>query len=163
MLYANTHIATCHPISYMREITQERGSEVNETLPEYLRPAWENAQENLTSKKSEQVKTLLIKHNDVFAKNKTDLGQSDIVKHKIKTGNAAPVKQHTRRLPLSKKELARKEISKMLKQEIIASPVVLVQKKDGSTRFCVDYRKLNNFTLKDSYPLPRLDESLDAL
>ena len=170
VLYANTHIATCHPVSSMREITQERGSEVNENLPEYLRPAWENAQENLTSDQSEQVKTLLMKHKDVFAKNKTDLGRTDIVKHKINTGTAAPVKQHPRRLPLSKKELVREEISKMLKQGIIepsqspwSSPVVLVQKKDGSTRFCVDYRKLNNLTLKDSYPLPRIDESLDAL
>ena len=170
VLYANTHIATCHPVSSMREITQERGSEVNENLPEYLRLAWENAQENLTSDQSEQVKTLLMKHKDVFAKNKTDLGRTDIVKHKINTGTAAPVKQHPRRLPLSKKELVREEISKMLKQGIIepsqsrwSLPVVLVQKKDGSTRFCVDYRKLNNLTLKDSYPLPRIDESLDAL
>ena len=43
VLYANTHIATCHPVSSMREITQERGSKVNENLPEYLRPALENA------------------------------------------------------------------------------------------------------------------------
>ena len=52
VLYANTHIATCHPDSSMREITQERGSEVNEKLPEYLRSAWENAQENLNSEQS---------------------------------------------------------------------------------------------------------------
>ena len=44
-----------------------------------------------------------------------------------------------------------------------ASPVVLVIKKDGTYQFCVDYRKLNSVTMKDSYPLPRIDDMLDAL
>ena len=58
----------------------------------------------------------------------------------------------------------------MLEQHVIepahgpwASPIILVQKKDGSTRFCVDFRSLNSVTQKDAHPLPRIDDTLDAL
>merc|ERR1711893_349531 len=71
---------------------------------------------------------------------------------------------------MHQREAAQTEVQKMLDQEIIepsnspwASPVVLVKKKDGSLRYCIDYRKLNVVTRKDSYPLPRIDDSLDTL
>ena len=63
-----------------------------------------------------------------------------------------------------------KQVEKLLAQGVIepgtgawSSPVVLVRKKDGSWRFCVDYRRLNAVTIQDAYPLPRIDESLEAL
>ena len=64
----------------------------------------------------------------------------------------------------------KKLLDSMLENDIIepakgpwASPIVLVTKKDGSTRFCVDFRQLNSVTRKDAHPIPRIDESLDAL
>ena len=73
-------------------------------------------------------------------------------------------------MSLSQKVEIVKQINMMLEQDIIkvssspwSSPVVLVKKKDGTIRFCVDYRKLNAVTRKDSYPLPRIDDALDAL
>ena len=69
-----------------------------------------------------------------------------------------------------KREEAGRAVDEMLKDGIIeqstspwSSPIVLVRKKNGTTRFCVDYRKLNNITRKDSYPLPRIDDTMEAL
>ena len=63
-----------------------------------------------------------------------------------------------------------RQLDLMLEPDIIqpsgnplASSIVLVKKKDGSRRFCIDYRCLNDVTVKDAYPLPRIDESLDQL
>lgn len=68
------------------------------------------------------------------------------------------------------REIVEREIESMLQNDIIepsdspyASPVCLVKKKDGSVRFCIDYRRLNSQTKKDAFPLPRIDESLESL
>ena len=91
------------------------------------------------------------------------------MKHLINTGGAAPIRQPPRRLPLAKREEVIGAVKEMYKQEVIeptaspwSSPVVLVKKKDGGVRFCVDYRKLNDVTHKDSYSLPRIDDSVEA-
>eukprot|EP00731_Ephydatia_muelleri_P031382 Em0022g896a len=78
--------------------------------------------------------------------------------------------QPVRRLPPHRKEQVNKLLHEMQENDIIhpssspwASPIVLVQKKDESVRFCIDYRKLNAVTTKDAYPLPRIDDTLDTL
>jgi hypothetical protein len=81
-----------------------------------------------------------------------------------------PPAARPRPLSLAEREQVRKELEKMLKLGVIrpsnspwSSPIVLVTKKDGSVRFCVDYRKLNGITIKDSYPMPRLEDLLNRL
>ena len=98
------------------------------------------------------------------------MGKTGLAKHEINTGDAVPVRQHPRRLPLAQREEAFKAVEDMQKPGTIepsvspwASPVVLVKKKDGSTRFCVDYLKLNDLLKKDSYLLPRIESTLDEL
>ena len=95
-------------------------------------------------------------------------GRTNIVRHRINTGDVQPIRQALRRLPLAKQE-AEKLVRKMLDDGVTeesnspwSSPVVLVTKKDGPTKFCVDYRKLNDVT-KDSSPLPRIDDMLTTL
>ena len=98
------------------------------------------------------------------------MGHTDLVHHQIDTGENRPIRQAPRRLPIAKQETELREVKKMLDRGVIkpssgpwASPVVLVTKNDGSTRFCVDYRRLNEVTRKDAYPLPRIDDTLDLL
>jgi len=107
---------------------------------------------------------------EVFSTGKQDLGRTDLVYHHIHTGDEAPVKQPARRLPIHYQREVGKLLEEMQQQGVVepscspwASPIVLVRKKDGSLRFCVDYRKLNKITKKDSYPLPRVDDLLDSL
>lgn len=116
------------------------------------------------------LKSVLIQYSDVFIEPDGSLGRTDLVKHSINTGDARPIKLPPRRLPIHQKKIAEQEIDKMLIEDVIepsnspwAAPIVLVKKRDGTTRFCVDYRKLNSVTKKDAYPLPRIDESLDTL
>ena len=86
------------------------------------------------------------------------------------TEGTKAIRQPPHRLGPQKEIEAEKQVQALLKQGLIepgsgawSSPVVLVRKKDGSWRFCVDYRRLNAVTQQDAYPLPRIDESLDAL
>ena len=117
-----------------------------------------------------QIIDLVCDYQDVFADEQESLGRTSTIRHKIDTGAAKPIKQAPRRLPQAKREIIEAEIDRMLKQGIIepstsswSFPVVLVKKKDGSPRFCVDFRKLNNVTVKDAYPLPNAEEVIDEL
>lgn len=126
--------------------------------------------ENLEEVERQQAKALLIKYNSVFAKSDLDVGCTNMITHDIPLLDEAPVRQPYRRIPPSQYELARNHIQQLLQSKIIressspySSPIVLVIKKDGTLRMCVDYRLLNAKTRKDAFPLPRIEESLDAL
>ena len=131
------------------------------------------AEENgagLTQDEKEQFFTLLMQYADVFAISESDLGRTSSLKHEIPTGNAPPIRQAVRRMPPQRRQEVQELLARMLKDNVIqpssspwAAPVVLVRKKNGSFRFCVDYRRLNEVTRKDAYPLPRIDDTLDTL
>ncbi|GFU65992.1 retrovirus-related Pol polyprotein from transposon 412 [Trichonephila clavipes] len=125
---------------------------------------------DLDKKQRCAVGELITEFQSVFSKTSEDFGKTRLTKHRIDTGEHPPIKQHPRRLPFAKKEEIQKLIEDMKNNDVIepssspwASPIVLVRKKDGSTRFCVDYRRLNDVTKKDSYPLPRVNDTLDTL
>lgn len=125
---------------------------------------------NLTNKQKEQFFALMSEYSDVIAQGPDDLGRTEVLQHHIDTKDAIPIRQQARRVPLPRRETVQKLLQEMLTKGIISpskspwvSPIVLVNKKDGTTRFCVDYRKVNSVTHKDAYPLPRVDDTLDTL
>ncbi|GBM66799.1 Transposon Ty3-I Gag-Pol polyprotein [Araneus ventricosus] len=156
-------IATCEPVVDIVARPQEFSE------AQHLSSILESL-EMLNEKQRREVRKLLKEFQNLFSTCDADVGHCNMTQHRINTGDHPPIKQYPRRLPLSRKEEADHLVKDMVDNGIIeessgpwASPIVLVKKKDGSTRFCVDYRKLNEITKKDSYPLPRIDDTLDAL
>ena len=129
---------------------------------------WENV--NCTKDELAELKRLVDKYDHIFSKNSNDLGYYERNKFEINTNNEKPIKMRPYRVPYAQQETVNKLIDDMLLNKIIskskspwASPLVIVKKKDGSDRFCVDYRKLNGITVKDNYPVPLIEETLDSL
>ena len=141
-------------------------------LPEHLRKMFEENTANMQVALDKYCFfRLLQSYPDIFAKNRYDLGRTKLAKHHIDTGNSAPVKQKPRRLPQAHHGEIKEQVTKLAETGIIkpstgnyASNMLLVRKKDGTWRICIDYRELNSRTLnKDPYMIPRIDDTLDAL
>ncbi len=125
----------------------------------------------LTAEQRERVEALFVEFGDVFSRSDIyDLGKADHVEHDIKVTDERPFKQCYRTIPPHLYEEVWKHIQEMLDVGVItksyspwASPVVLVRKKDKGLRICIDYRKLNAHTVRDSYTLPCMDKILNKL
>ncbi|KAG1941393.1 interleukin-1 receptor accessory protein-like 1-A [Pimephales promelas] len=124
--------------------------------------------EHLSTPQQEQLQRLLGEFMDIFAAREEDCTRTALVQHHIDTGPAAPIRLRPHRLPLAKRQAAEEMIREMAANGIIepsdspwAAPMVMVRKKTGAWRPCVDFRRLNAVTRKDSYPLPRIDDALD--
>ena len=133
-------------------------------LPDYLEDIVRASHPTLGESGRQLLRDLLLKYEHVFpAPGEPVTGRSKSVLHEIETNNARPVRCGPRRLAPAGLRKEQDCVKEMLSGGQIepsdspwASPVVLVTKKDGSKRFCVDYRRLNSLTVKDAYPLPRI-------
>ena len=126
--------------------------------------------QNWSKSLQQQVNELLIEFQDIFALSDLELGKTNLVKHHIRVTNPVPFKDRHARIPPSQSEPLRNLLRNMEEVGAIRkskspwlSSIVLVKKKDGSLRFCIDLRKLNATTVKDAYALPRIEETLDYL
>ena len=119
----------------------------------------------------EKLRDLLNRNADVFSKHKADIGCCNFVEHEIELEEGAvPHREGARRMTPQKSEACRAEIEMLLEYDMIepskspwACGVVMAKKKGGQLRFCCDFRYLNAVTIKDAYPIPRIDESLSKL
>ncbi|XP_037779697.1 uncharacterized protein LOC119576182 [Penaeus monodon] len=125
--------------------------------------------DHLGSFRRDQLMAILQRHAILFDES-APLGKVPYIKHRIPTADSDPIRTRQWRLPESARATIRDECDEMLREGVISpstspwlSPVVLVKKKDGGIRFCVDYRKLNRVTTADAYPMPRIDQMIDEL
>ena len=121
---------------------------------------------------AEKAHSLLREYHDIFSLEKHDTGHTKAAKHKIvlKDPDTPPFKERFCRIPLPQLDEVRAHLKMMLDAGVIrlsnspwCNAVVLVRKKDGSLRFCIDFRRLNSLTVKDSHPLPCICEALESL
>lgn len=165
ILYKNQHIGIIQPLE-MAEII----ATIELSVEDIIKQIDQLDFKLLNDQEDKIAKSLLKEFVDIFARNPKKPPTTIKTKHNVDTGNHPPIKQKAFRVSRKEEDIIRKEISEMQENNIIrkskspwASPVVLVTKPDGSTRFCVDYRKLNKITKKDVYPLPRIDETLERM
>lgn len=138
-------------------------------LPNCLSQIEEQNSLNLDSSQRKIFAKFLFEFCEIFSENIV-VGSYDMISYRIKLNNFHPIKQTPRRIPLHLQKEVDEILEEMKAQGVIeesnspwVSPAVLVKKKEGTIRFCVDFRKLNAETIKDSYPLPRIDDILDNL
>ena len=132
-------------------------------VPEHIQVLFHTTvQENhLSHSLATELKDLFLDHADTFATGPTDIRYCDQLQHDIDTGDTIPIKQSPRRPSLSARQAEDDILDEMLESGVIepsdspwTSPVCLVKKKDGTFRFCVDYRRVNSVSRRDAFPIP---------
>ena len=139
-------------------------------LPSHIQDLFRKSCDNITFLESLRLANLLLEFESTFSKNDLDLGQFQAVQHRIQLSDERPIKQQMRRTPFHFEREEEEHLNKMLDAGVIAPavseyshPVVLVRKKCGGVRWCIDFRCLNEVTIKDTFPLPKIDQCLDTL
>ena len=161
-----------------REKTDDKQPSLADQSRESHDPAVTNAVPSLDLSKAKldsetqrkQLHNLLQEYADVFSSSSLDFGCTSTVKHCIPLIDNQPFRLPHRRIPPSQYQAVKDHLKGMEEAGVIrkscspyASPILVAYKKDGSIRLCIDYRQLNSKTVRDAYPLPRIEEALDVL
>ena len=138
-------------VNAIRTVPNEQHLSPANEIPEYLEELYAKSTQNLDFNQKEEFKQLLLKCQSTFSSSSHDLGRTNLVEYEINlVPGTKPIKQAPYRLPLAKRQDAENEIKLMAEKDLIepptspwSAPVIIVPKKNGSIRFCIDYRKLN--------------------
>ena len=146
------------------------GQHISDATIDHLQGVIDGFSPNFTAAEKAAAEAFVREYRDLFSTSEFDIGRTNLIQHTIDTGDSRPFKQQLRRHPWAHQEVIDAHVEKMLDTGVISptvspwsSNVVLVKKSSGELRFCVDFRQLNNLTVKDSYPLPRIDSCMDSL
>lgn len=144
--------------------------DVMRVVSDNVLPVAPNYGSQLTEEQRRKCHNLLTEYKDCFSTGMHDLGFTNVAEMEIHLTDSSPVVYRPYRMAYSERKLVQDMVSDMVEHGIVressspfASPIVLVKKKSGEKRLCVDYRALNSRTKRDHYPLPRIDDLLDQL
>ncbi|KAE8287194.1 Retrovirus-related Pol polyprotein from transposon opus Protease [Larimichthys crocea] len=169
------HDITIPPRTVLAEIhavQQVMGKEpsADSTTPETKRMEFDFGDSPLSAEWKERITRLLNSTPEVFSQHDMDFGHTSKVKHHIKLSDNTPFKHRARPIHPHDVDAVKKHLQELLDSGVIresespfASPIVVLRKKDGSVRLCIDFRKLNLQTIKDAYALPNLEEVFSLL
>ena len=149
----------------------ERPTETELAANKPVLPEIEYLKGKISDKELDSLRAVLSRNADVFSKHKADIGWCNFIEHEIEIEEGSvPHREGARRMTPHKSEACRKEIEMLMEYDMIepskspwACGVVMAKKKGRQLRFCCDFRYLNAVTIKDAYPIPRIDESLSKL
>ncbi len=173
MIYAGTRLAQAefnldNKAESFSVIHAPTADDLKESSDPISSVSWENSE--LNDDQKQQLLDRLRKYPSVISRDQNDLGSTDLMTHRIPTGDHPPIAQKSHSLPPPMRPVVTKLLKDMQGSGAIepstspwSSPIVLVKKKSGDIRFCVDFRKLNKITKRDMYPLPKISDLLDSL
>ena len=179
ILHKDTVVANYEPlepelllsVSSAKTFASDAEKPLQDNLAEHLEGLFQRSYEHITPDQQSHLNRLLVKYQNTFSKSPYDLGYTSLVEYTIDLiPGTRPIKQRPYRLPLAKRQAVESEIQAMADRNLIeptnspwSSPVIIVPKKNGEIRFCIDNRKLKEVTIKFSQTLPNITEFLDAL
>lgn len=156
-------------VEHFRNVSLDNGKTNNK---EHLNPTIQsiNNNVNLIESEKKEISHLILEFSDIFCKHKSEVGHCKAVTHEIETGSARPVHEPHRRVPLGLESKVDSMVEDMLTKNIIRpsespwnAPIVVVKKKSGDVRLCMDFRRLNSVTLRPIFPIPEAQHLFDSL